>query len=180
MRWVAPALAMAAAATVTGPVSGCAGRPRPPAPAAVLVSVDTLRPDHLGCYGYGKPTSPEIDRFRQEAVLFRRVVAHAPSTLPSHASMLTSLLPPHHGASFKKRSGLRPGVATLAEVLRRAGFATASFNGGGQVHRTWGLDRGFDVYVSATDASSSSSGTQSETSPIRSASSPVSVSQVSR
>jgi len=86
-------------------------------------------------------------------VLFRRVVAHAPSTLPSHASMLTSLLPPHHGASFKKRSGLRPGVATLAEVLRRAGFATASFNGGGQVHRTWGLDRGFDVYVSSTDAS---------------------------
>jgi arylsulfatase A-like enzyme len=152
MKTVAAAAAAAAAAIAVSS-SGCAASPRRPASAVVLVSVDTLRADHLGCYGYGKPTSPEIDRFSREAVLFRRVVAHASSTLPSHASMLTSLLPAHHGASFKKRSALRAGVPTLAEALRRAGFATASFNGGGQVHRTWGLDRGFEVYVSATDAS---------------------------
>lgn len=120
----------------------------------VLVSIDTLRPDHLGCYGYEKPTSPQIDAFRRDSVLLRQVIAQAPSTLSSHASMLTSLWPLHHGASIARSSALRPGVETLPELLRRAGFATASWNGGGQLHRSWGLDRGFDVYVSATDSSS--------------------------
>ena len=119
----------------------------------MIVSIDTLRPDHLGCYGYGKPTSPRIDAFRREAVLLREVVAAAPSTLASHASMFTSLGAQHHGASIAANSALRPGIVTLAELLQRAGFATASFNGGGQIHRTWGLDRGFGVYESATDAS---------------------------
>jgi arylsulfatase A-like enzyme len=114
----------------------------------VFVSIDTLRPDHLGCYGYPRPTSPEIDRFRQEAILFEQAVAHAPSTLSSHASMFTSLLPPHHGASVLDRSAVAPTVTLLAELLRDAGFATASFNGGGQLHPVWGLDRGFDVWES--------------------------------
>jgi arylsulfatase A-like enzyme len=130
----------------------CARAPSPTPPAVVLVSIDTLRPDHLGCYGYSRPTSPEIDRFREEAVLFREAVAQAPSTLASHASMFTSLLPAHHGASMRYRSAVRPDVPILAEILRRAGFATASFNGGGQLHRIWGLDRGFDVYESYADA----------------------------
>jgi arylsulfatase A-like enzyme len=124
----------------------------------VLVSIDTLRPDHLGCYGYAKPTSPEIDRFRQQAVFFRWAIAQAPSTLASHASMLTSLGLQHHGASIAANSALKPGVLTLAELLRRAGFATASFNGGGQLHKSWGLDRGFDVYESATDSSTAEVG----------------------
>jgi arylsulfatase A-like enzyme len=119
----------------------------------VLVSIDTLRPDHLGCYGYAKPTSPNIDRFREEAVLLRSVIAQTPSTLASHASMLTSLRLQHHGASVAAHSALKPGVRTLTELLRGAGFATASFNGGGQLHKVWGLDRGFDVYESATDDS---------------------------
>jgi arylsulfatase A-like enzyme len=118
----------------------------------VFVSIDTLRPDHLGCYGYPRPTSPEIDGFRNEAVLFEQAVAHAPSTLSSHASMFTSLLPPHHGASVLNRSAITPDVTLLAEVLRDAGFATASFNGGGQLHPAWGLDRGFDVYESFAES----------------------------
>ena len=126
--------------------------------AVVLVSIDTLRPDHLGCYGYAKPTSPEIDRFREQAVFFRWAIAQAPSTLASHASMLTSLGLQHHGASIAANSALKPGVLTLAELLRRAGFATASFNGGGQLHKSWGLDRGFDVYESATDSSTAEVG----------------------
>jgi arylsulfatase A-like enzyme len=130
---------------------------RPP-PAVVIVSIDTLRPDHLGCYGYAKPTSPRIDGFRREAVLLRRVVAAAPSTLASHAAMFTSLGTQHHGASVAAGSALYPGVTTLAERLRLAGFATASFNGGGQLHRSWGLDRGFDSYESATDSSSAEIG----------------------
>jgi len=122
------------------------------------VSIDTLRPDHLGCYGYAKPTSPEIDRFRREAVLLRWAIAQAPSTLASHASMLTSLPPQHHGASVERQSALRPGVKTLTELLRGAGFATASFNGGGQLDRSFGLDRGFETYVSATDGSTAEVG----------------------
>jgi arylsulfatase A-like enzyme len=143
------------AALAAGLAAGCGGgksHPRSP-PAVVLVSIDTLRPDHLGCYGYDRPTSPRIDAFRREAVLLRQVVASAPSTLASHASMLTSLRAQHHGASIARHSALRRGVVTLAQLLQRAGFATASFNGGGQLHRTFGLDRGFGVYESSTDAS---------------------------
>ena len=137
------------------PSAACTRPRRPPAPAVVFVSIDTLRPDHLGCYGYPRPTSPEIDLFREEAVLFEQAVAHAPSTLSSHASMFTSLLPPHHGASVLKHSAVVPTVPLLAEVLGDAGFATASFNGGGQLHPAWRLDRGFDVYESfaASDGS---------------------------
>jgi arylsulfatase A-like enzyme len=66
--------------------------------------------------------------------------------------MFTSLLPPHHGASVLDRSAVTPGAPLLARVLRDAGFATASFNGGGQLHPVWGLDRGFDVYESFAES----------------------------
>jgi arylsulfatase A-like enzyme len=140
--------AIAGLAFVAG-LTGChvGERARPVrAQAVVLVSIDTLRPDHLGCYGYPSPTSPNIDAFRKDAVLFREAIAHAPSTLPSHASLLTSLIPHHHGASIARGTALATGRLTLAEKFRQAGFATASFNGGGQLDATFGLDRGFDVY----------------------------------
>ncbi len=150
---------VACLAVACGSLAACAPRPRPAsAPAVVLVSIDTLRPDHLGCYGYRRPISPHIDAFRREAVLMRDVVASAPSTLASHASMFTSLRVQHHGASVAASSALRPGLVTLAEVLQRAGFVTGSFNGGGELHRVWGLDRGFGVYESATDSTVSEIG----------------------
>ncbi len=146
-------------AVACGSLAACAPRARPArAPAVVLVSIDTLRPDHLGCYGYRRPISPNIDAFRREAVLMRDVVAAAPSTLASHASMFTSLRVQHHGASVAASSALRPGLVTLADALHRAGFATASFNGGGELHRVWGLDRGFELYESATDSTVSEIG----------------------
>jgi arylsulfatase A-like enzyme len=114
----------------------------------VLVSIDTLRSDHLGAYGYPRDTSPHVDSFRRDAILFRNAIAQAPSTLPSHASMMTSLLPPHHSASVANNRALAPDVATLAELLHKDGYATASFNGGVQLQSVWGLDRGFDTYVS--------------------------------
>ncbi len=122
----------------------------PPAPAPppnlVVVSVDTLRADHLGCYGYPRPTSPEIDRFRRDAALFEQAIAQAPSTLPSHASLLTSLVPQRHGASWAARRALPEEVVTLPEVLRRHGYRTAAFTGGGQMHPSNGLAQGFDLY----------------------------------
>ena len=112
----------------------------------VLVSIDTLRPDHLGCYGYEPPTSPALDAFCRDAVVFQQAIAHAPSTLPSHASILTSMLPHHHGASWAAKTPLPPEVQTVAEVLSEAGYASAAVTGGGQMDRIFGLDQGFDVY----------------------------------
>jgi arylsulfatase A-like enzyme len=112
----------------------------------VLISIDTLRPDHLGCYGYPQPTSPQLDRFSKDAVLFRTAVAHAPATLESHASILTSLIPQHHGATYARGHGLASEAPTIAALVRAAGYRTASFNGGGQLDEVFGLNRGFDLY----------------------------------
>ena len=132
---------------VIGLASGCGG-PAPMAPThnVILISIDTLRADHLGCYGYPKPTTPEIDVFRRDAALFEQAIAHAPSTLPSHASIFTSLLPSHHGASVANSFGVDSEAVTLTEILKAEGYATAAFNGGLQLDPIYGLDRGFDVY----------------------------------
>ncbi len=136
---------------VLGLASGCGG-PATNAAAThnvILISVDTLRADHLGCYGYPKPTTPRIDAFRRDAALFEQAIAHAPSTLASHASIFTSLLPSHHGASAANSFGVDPEAITLTEILKAEGYATASFNGGIQLDPIYGLDRGFDVYRAA-------------------------------
>ncbi len=134
-----------------------ASAPPPAARGCILVSIDTLRVDHLGAYGYGFPTSPNVDSFRRDAVLFSAAIAQAPSTLPSHASMLTSLLVPHHGASFMNGTGLAPQVTTLAEILREHGIRTLSFNEGGQIGPESGLGRGFNRYRSTLTGPGTSS-----------------------
>ena len=130
---------------------GCSrSKPAQPVPKrkynVVLVSIDTLRPDHLGCYGYTVPTTPTLDRFCQDSVVFRQAIAQAPSTLHSHASMLSSLLPHHHQATWGGKTRLPEEALTLAEILQTAGYATAAFAGGGQMDRVFGLGQGFDVY----------------------------------
>lgn len=111
----------------------------------ILISVDTLRADHLGCYGYKKNTSPHIDKFSKESILFKQNIAHAPTTLPSHASIFTSLIPSHHG-SF--HTPLSEDVLTMAEILKLQGYKTVSFNDGGYVSAKFGFDQGFDLYDS--------------------------------
>ena len=113
----------------------------------LLVSLDTLRADHLGCYGYERATSPVIDELAAAGVLFRQHVASAPSTLDSHASLLTSLNPTAHGARVSPPSPLAGEAVTLAERLAGAGFTTAAFTGGGQLDRTFGLAQGFGLYT---------------------------------
>jgi len=115
----------------------------------ILISIDTLRADHVGAYGYPLPTTPHIDAMAEHSVRFTSCVAHAPTTLASHASILTSLLPQHHGASISRESRLAQDAVPLAEVLAGHGYRTASFNGGIQLDAAYGLDRGFDVYESA-------------------------------
>ncbi|MGH0030260.1 MAG: sulfatase [Myxococcota bacterium] len=120
----------------------------PQAPTAprhvVLISIDTLRADHLGCYGYPRPTSPHLDALAAESVLFEEAWATAPWTLPSHASLLTGLYPSRHGARAHRRR--LADVTTLAEQLGAAGVATAAFVNVTFLGRRFGLDRGFDVY----------------------------------
>jgi arylsulfatase A-like enzyme len=115
----------------------------------ILISIDTLRASHLGCYGYHQPTTPNLDRFRQDAVLFREAIATAPSTLPSHASMMTSLLSRQHGASFDLHRGLSPRFLTIAGVFHQHGYRTVSFNDGGEISAEQGIGNGFDLYRSS-------------------------------
>lgn len=114
----------------------------------ILISIDTLRADHLGCYHYPRNTSPFLDKFREDAVLFRRCMAQSSSTLASHASMLTSLIPSHHGAFFTRGQALQDNITTMAELLKEKGYRTISFNDGGQIAPKFGLNQGFDIYES--------------------------------
>lgn len=126
---------------------------RPPAPPAaghrpnVLVYlVDTLRADHLGCYGYGRrKTSPEIDAFATDAVLFEEALAQSSWTRSSVASLLTGRLPTSHGVEGRG-DALSPEATTLAEVLRKAGYATAAFVTNGNAGEPFGFAQGFDTF----------------------------------
>jgi arylsulfatase A-like enzyme len=112
----------------------------------VLISIDTLRADHLGCYGYGRPTSPFLDSLARRATLFEEAYAQFPSTLVSHMSMFTGLHPREHGV-FPPSSVLSPEVETLPEAFQRHGFRTAGFTEGGYVSGRFGFRRGFDEFV---------------------------------
>lgn len=112
----------------------------------VLVSIDTLRADRLGAYGYERAVSPHLDELAEEAVVFENAYVAAPWTLPSHMSLFTSLYPTQHGVMHETRT-LRKGIRTLAESLASHGYRTAGFTGGGGVAGRYGFDRGFESYV---------------------------------
>lgn len=114
----------------------------------ILISIDTLRADHLGCYRYPHPTSPAIDAFAKDAVLFRQCIAQCTSTLASHASIMTSLIVSHHSAYFTRTQPLPDQVKTMAEFLKEKNYRTVSYNDGGQIAAKFGLDQGFDIYES--------------------------------
>jgi arylsulfatase A-like enzyme len=116
-----------------------------PARNLILISLDTVRPDHLGAYGYDKNTSPTIDRLAAAGALFTDTVAVSPWTRPSNATLLTGVYPLHHGArSF--RTVLAKDVPSLPELLGQAGFQTAAIVSSIAIDETSGLDRGFDSF----------------------------------
>jgi len=117
----------------------------------ILISIDTLRADHLGLYGYKRPTSPQIDALATSGIVFDNAISQAPSTTPSHGSIFTGLIPAKHGALYSRRAALRIDRPTMAELLKARDYRTASFNGGGQLGAVFGFDRGFDVYQSFPD-----------------------------
>ncbi len=112
----------------------------------IIISIDTLRPDHLGCYGYNRDTSPNIDHLAREGILFTDVVSQSPWTLPSHVSMLTSKYPSEHSV-VRDSDVLDPNLSTLAGLLREEGYRTAAFTGGGYMNHHFGLGEGFELYM---------------------------------
>jgi arylsulfatase A-like enzyme len=111
----------------------------------VILGIDTLRHDHLGCYGYGRNTSPVIDDLAKEGVLFENCIAASPWTLPSFASVFTSLYPSQHGAVHFRKS-MRADCPTLAGILKNAGYATGAIINAPYLKRKFKMDRGFDFY----------------------------------
>ncbi len=137
-------LARAAAAAALALGLGC-GSPEPRARNLVVVDIDTLRADRLSCYGFERSTSPHLDRLAREGVRFEWAFSQAPYTLPSQASILSSLYPSTHGV-FHDGDRLGEEVATLAETLRGAGLRTAAFVDGGYMKPVFGFDQGFETY----------------------------------
>ena len=115
----------------------------------LLISIDTLRADHLGTYGYGRETSPAIDALASESVVFERAYSTSYHTADSHMSIFTSLYPSVHGVrNSKGKTGqvLSASVPTLPEIFQANGYATAGFHGGGNVSGFYGFARGFEKY----------------------------------
>jgi arylsulfatase A-like enzyme len=128
-------------------LSGCAGGSSPSAPTrVVLISIDTLRADHLGCYGYARATSPTLDRIARRGLLFEDVTSTCPWTLPAHASLLTGLYPRRNGVRTR-RDRLPADVPTLAEVFREHGFVTGAIVNCHWLSEANGLHRGFDDFT---------------------------------
>lgn len=156
-----------AAIALTGVLLACSTEPPPLRwPNVLLVTLDTTRADHLGCYGYGRDTSPELDAFAKGAVVFDLAYSTSSWTLPAHASLFTGRFPTSHGARFDadgplllsqaipddpvaravRANPLAASDPTLAELLRDAGYRTGAVVAGPWMMRVFGLDRGFDHY----------------------------------
>jgi choline-sulfatase len=116
-----------------------------PARHVLLITIDTLRADHVGAYGARQARTPALDGLARDGALFERAWAPTPITLPSHASLLSGHYPPVHGA---RHNGIAMSgtVETLATRFKQAGFATAAFVSAFPLDHRFGLARGFDVY----------------------------------
>ncbi len=115
-------------------------------PNIVFYLVDTLRADHLGVYGYRRPTTPEIDAFAREAALFTRFMAQAPYTKPAVASIFTGLQAQSHGVTSAE-AALPESAVTLAELLRQKGYETVGIVTNDNVAPVFGFDQGFSTYL---------------------------------
>jgi len=113
----------------------------------ILISIDTLRADHLGSYGYRKIATPNIDSFAEGGTLFSNIACQTPLTLPSHTTLFTSTYPFENGIQ-ENAEPVPPNTATLAAVLKSHGYKTAAFVSSVFLEKEMGLDQGFDTYDS--------------------------------
>lgn len=125
---------------------GCQSPAESPEPhPIIIVNIDTLRADHLGLYGYKRPTSPRLDAFAQEAIVFEWAFSQAPNTPPSQTSILTGLYPSTHGM-VQDEDKVPDEAVTLAEALKEHGFTTVAFHDGGYMSNAFNMGQGFETY----------------------------------
>ena len=117
-----------------------------PGAPVILISVDTLRSDRLPFYGYGKVETPALTALRADSILFEKAYTHVPLTLPAHVSILTGLLPDGHGVHDNLGYKVDPKVPTLAELLKKAGYATGGAVSSVVMNGVSGVGRGFDLW----------------------------------
>lgn len=129
-----------------GACSDSASDSAPPPRSVVLITIDTLRADRLGCYGYERAVTPNIDALAQRGVLFERAFSTVPITMPSHTSLLTGTIPPYHGVRNNGSYKAARGLETMAEVLAAKGYRTAAFVAAHVLDSQYGLDQGFEIY----------------------------------
>ncbi len=137
---------------------GCTAEPPPPAPAevasvqaparppVVLITLDTTRADRLGCYGHALAETDNLDALAARGIRFSRAYAPVPLTIPSHSTLFTGLLPPHHGVHTNGDAVLSDEATTLAERLQAAGYQTHAAVGAYVTQSHWGFGQGFDGY----------------------------------
>ena len=116
----------------------------------LFITVDTLRSDHLGCYGYKKVKTPNIDRLAEQGTMFNNAISQVPLTLPSHASLFTSTYPQFNNVRDNGIHRLHQSAITLAERMQESGYATAAFVGAYVLDSKFGLNQGFETYDDET------------------------------
>src|SRR5262249_39928893 len=104
----------------------------------LLITIDTVRADHLGCYGYSAAKTPNLDRIAKRGLVFQNAICQAPLTLPSHTSLMTGLYPYHHGV-HDNAGMVNPKTVTLAKILKSKGYHTYAFIGGFPLDHRFGL-----------------------------------------
>ncbi|MBW3564670.1 MAG: sulfatase-like hydrolase/transferase [Acidobacteria bacterium] len=115
-------------------------------PSIILISVDTLRADHLPAYGYDRVSTPAIDSLAADSIVFDNASTNVPLTLPAHVSALTGAIPPEHGVRNNIGFHLDSGTPSITEALRRSGYRTGAFVSSWVLRDATGLDTGFDQY----------------------------------
>lgn len=123
----------------------------PSRPNVLLISIDTLRADHIGSYGYAAAQTPTLDALAARGLRFSQATTVAPLTLPAHASLLTGTFPTFHGVRDNGQFYLDDSQTTLAEVLKANGYRTGGFVGAFVLDRRWGIAQGFDSYFDEFD-----------------------------
>lgn len=145
----------AAAAVLAVTLAACGGPSTPPAPKharhLAVVTIDTLRADRVGVYGYKAAATPHLDGLAREGAMAPQASSHVPLTRPSHVTVFTGRLPSETGIRDNISPAVVPEVPLLAEVLKESGFATAAFVSSVVLDSSSGLDRGFDTYADAME-----------------------------
>ena len=115
-------------------------------PNVILITMDTTRADHLGCYGYSGAKTPNLDALAGRGVLFEQAATSSPLTLPAHCSIMTGMYPTYHGVRINGNTALSEEQTTIAEVLTAQGYACGAFIGAFVLDGRWGLNQGFQHY----------------------------------